>query len=107
MSQAVPAFQTWAPEGDGGNSEKLAEWLLAGGCDVEKWEPNALNQLEKEITKGEASLHRDGQGQAVRVVSVAKPVIYDPSVSPAAPRGRHAACVRAFPPSPNRRGRSS
>jgi hypothetical protein len=71
------AFQTFVMEE--GGSEKLHDFLHTGGVKTETWAADALGQLEKELLKGEASLHLDGEGSAVRVVSVAKPVIYDPS----------------------------
>jgi hypothetical protein len=70
------AFQDFVMEE--GNSEKLKQFLITGRVKIEGWDENAFSQLEKELLKGEASLHLDGQGTAVRVVSVAKPVIYDP-----------------------------
>jgi len=70
------AFQDFVMEE--GNSEKLKQFLITGGVKIEEWDEHVFSQLEKELLKGEASLHLDGQGTAVRVVSVAKPVIYDP-----------------------------
>lgn len=71
-----------------GNREKLKKFLTSGGVKLEGWNENSFVQLEKELLKGEASLHKDGEGNAVRVVSVAKPVIYDP--------GDHTVLIEAF-----------
>ena len=59
------AFQDFVMEE--GNSEKLKQFLITGRVKIEEWDEHAFSQLEKELVKGEASLHLDGQGTAVRL----------------------------------------
>ena len=71
-----------------GNREKLKNFLAAGGVKLEGWNENSFVQLERELLNGEASLHTDVERNAVRVVSVAKPVIFD--------AGDHTVLIEAF-----------
>ena len=57
----------------------LSQFLEEGGCLTSSWESDALLQLNSELLNGSATLGHTPAGSALRVVSVAKPMIYDGS----------------------------
>jgi hypothetical protein len=61
----------------------LTAFLVEGGLSPHVletvWDPDAMVQLGQELSYGEAMLGLDHQGNVKRVVSVAKPLLYDGS----------------------------
>ena len=66
------------PIGGKADVDALAAFLKRGGVsNLDDWDSDALPQLGYELCNGEATLGLDCGGMAKRVVSVAKPVLFD------------------------------
>lgn len=74
---AIPLVSLFAVEGELTLTEALGQYLTKGEIDWSGWDEDTLTQLGSEVTKGEAVLGIDDTGSVKRVVSVAKPVLYD------------------------------
>ena len=57
--------------------QALGSFLREGRVSTDRWDDDAMLQLGEELVHGESVLGRDYRGVAKRVVSVAKPVLYD------------------------------
>ena len=57
--------------------QALESFLKGGRVAIDGWDQDAMLQLGEEISSGESVLGLDYRGIAKRVVSVAKPVLYD------------------------------
>ena len=73
---ATPFTSMFVPGAADALAADLDGYLTANGIDWSGWDADALTQLGSELVKGEAVLGVD-DGAVKRVVSVAKPVLFD------------------------------
>lgn len=81
-----------ADAGQDADLQALESFLTGGRVAIDGWDEDAMLQLGEEIASGESVVGLDYRGIAKRVVSVAKPVLYD---------GEHL-LVEAFQSFPNK-----